>query len=163
MNPILMREQHFILLSKKNKDMKKLNCVLLVDDDEPTNFLNQMLVEEAGCAKHIEVAQGGESALDYLINSENDLNKNFPCPDLIFLDINMPAMDGWEFLEKYRQLETKRKDTIILVMLTTSLFPEDKLRAERMPEISGFENKPLTPEAVTRIIEKYFPDNVNAE
>ena len=136
---------------------KKLNCVLLVDDDEPTNFLNQMLVEEVGCAQHIEVAQGGEVALDYLTNSESAENK-YPCPDLIFLDINMPAMNGWEFLEKYRELEKKHKGKVILVMLTTSLFPEDKIKAEAMPEISGFENKPLTPEALQRIMQKYFPD-----
>jgi CheY-like chemotaxis protein len=139
--------------------MKKLNCVLLVDDDEPTNFLNQMLVEEVGCAQHIEVAQGGELALDYLTNSESAENK-YPCPDLIFLDINMPAMNGWEFLEKYRELEKKHKGKVILVMLTTSLFPEDKLRAEAMPEISGFEHKPLTPEALKRIMQKYFPENL---
>lgn len=136
---------------------KKLNCVLLVDDDEPTNFLNQMLMEEVGCAQHIEVAQGGEIALDYLTNSESAENK-YPCPDLIFLDINMPAMNGWEFLEKYRELEKKHKGKVILVMLTTSLFPEDKIKAEAMPEISGFENKPLTPEALQRIMQKYFPD-----
>ncbi|MDB5280213.1 MAG: response regulator receiver protein [Ferruginibacter sp.] len=140
----------------------KLNCVLLVDDDEPTNFLNQMLVEETGCAQHIQVAQGGEIALDYLTNSEDATmnDDNFPCPDLIFLDINMPVMNGWEFLEKYRQLKIKHKVKVVLVMLTTSLFPEDKLRAEAIPEISGFENKPLTPEAWERIMQKYFPDKV---
>lgn len=151
---------HFSI--QKNKTMKtKLNCVLLIDDDEPTNFLNQMLVEEADCARHIQVAQSGEIAIDYLTNSDEPANNNksFPCPDLIFLDINMPAMNGWEFLEKYRELEKKQKGKIILVMLTTSLFPEDMARAEANPEISGFENKPLTPEAFNRIIQKYFQED----
>lgn len=140
---------------------RKLNCVLLIDDDEATNFLNHELVSETGCAEHIEVAQSGSKALEYLTNAEKHSekqDKDFPCPELIFLDINMPAMNGWEFLDKYRSLENKHKGNVIVVMLTTSLFPDDKKRAEEMPEISGFENKPLTPEAIERIIKKHFPD-----
>jgi len=142
---------------------KKLNCVLLIDDDEATNFLNQELVSETGCTEHIEVAQSGSKALEYLTHADEHCGKNssdFPCPELIFLDINMPAMNGWEFLEKYRKLENKHKGNVIVVMLTTSLFPDDKRRAETIPEISGFENKPLTPEAIERIVKKYFPDRV---
>ena len=66
----------------------------------------------------------------------------------------MPAMDGWEFLDEYKKLNIETR--IIVVMLTTSLFPEDKLRAEKIPEISGFENKPLTEEKLTGVLEKYF-------
>ncbi|MBC7949103.1 MAG: response regulator [Chitinophagaceae bacterium] len=133
----------------------KLNCVLVIDDDEPTNFFTQMILEESGCTENIRVLQSGQEALDYLPKSESEKgNTDYPCPDLIFLDINMPAMDGWEFLEEYRKLNVSRK--IIVVMLTTSLFPEDKLRATAIPEISGFENKPLTPEKITAVMEKYF-------
>jgi CheY-like chemotaxis protein len=139
---------------------QKLNCVLVIDDDEPTNYFTQMILEESGCAKHIMMMQSGREALEYLPKSEqaglgNDLH---PCPDLIFLDINMPAMDGWEFLDEYRKLNVG--SSTIVVMLTTSLFPEDKLRAEKMPEISGFENKPLTAEKINAVLEKYFiPQN----
>jgi CheY-like chemotaxis protein len=135
---------------------QKLNCVLVIDDDEPTNFFTQMILEESGCTHHIRMVQSGREALDYLANSEkpgSDPNL-YPSPDLIFLDINMPAMDGWEFLEEYKKLNVDSR--IIVVMLTTSLFPEDKLKAERMSEISGFENKPLTMEKLTAVIEKYF-------
>ncbi|MEP7376760.1 MAG: response regulator [Chitinophagaceae bacterium] len=139
---------------------QKLNCVLVIDDDEPTNFFTQMILEESGCTHHIKIAQSGQEALDYLIQSEAGNNPVlYPCPDLIFLDINMPAMDGWEFLEECKKLNVDSR--IIVVMLTTSLFPEDKLRAERMPEISGFENKPLTEEKVAAVLEKYFT-NVTA-
>lgn len=134
----------------------KLNCVLVIDDDEPTNFFTRMILEESGCVNHIQVMQSGQEALDYLAKSEQAESDAslYPSPDLIFLDINMPAMDGWEFLAEYRKLSVKSK--IIVVMLTTSLFPEDKLKAEEMPEIFGFENKPLTLEKLNMVLGKYF-------
>jgi CheY-like chemotaxis protein len=135
---------------------QKLNCVLVIDDDEPTNFFTRMILEESGCAEHIMIIQSGQEALDYLAKSEDagcDANL-YPNPDLIFLDINMPAMDGWEFLEEYKKLNADSR--IIIVMLTTSLFPEDKVRAGQMPEISGFEHKPLTAEKLADVVEKYF-------
>ena len=134
----------------------KLNCVLVIDDDEPTNFFTRMIIEESGCTNHIKVMQSGQEALDYLVKSKQAGSDagSYPSPDLILLDINMPAMDGWEFLDEYKKLNVENR--IIVVMLTTSLFPEDKLRAEKIPEISGFENKPLTEEKLTAVLEKYF-------
>ena len=136
----------------------KLNCVLVIDDDEPTNFFNQMIVEQANCTESVKVAQSGHEALEYLSTSVKLAcqNREYPCPDLIFLDINMPAMDGWEFLERYRELEKQRKNQVIVVMLTTSLFQEDMLKAQGMAEITAFENKPLTPEKLENILNKHF-------
>jgi CheY-like chemotaxis protein len=138
---------------------KKLKCILLIDDDEPTNYISKMLIEEAGCAEHVEVAQSGQKALDYLTSSENAHcdDSEFPCPDLIFLDINMPAMNGWEFLEKYEGLPVACRGNVIMVMLTTSLNPEDKQKASEIPDISGFESKPLTSEKLERILRKHYP------
>lgn len=134
----------------------KLNCVLVIDDDEPTNFFTEMILQEAGCVKHIKLVQSGQEALDYLTKSEltGSDPETHPSPDLIFLDINMPAMNGWEFLEEYRKLQIAER--IIVVMLTTSLFPEDKSKADETPEISGFENKPLTAEKIAAILDKHF-------
>jgi CheY-like chemotaxis protein len=135
----------------------KLNCVLVIDDDEPTNYFNQLLLEKAGCASYIKVAQSGQEALDYLTHSQEFTEgERFPCPDLILLDINMPAMDGWEFLEKYKKMSKEHKGRIIVVMLTTSLLQEDIAKARATPEISGFEHKPLTVENLNRILDKYF-------
>jgi CheY-like chemotaxis protein len=139
---------------------QKLNCILVIDDDEPTNFFSRIILEEADCCNHIKTVQSGQEALDYLAQSEKpgaDPNL-YPSPDLIFLDINMPAMNGWEFLDEYRKLNIAPQHKIIMVMLTTSLFPEDKAKAGRSPEISGFENKPLTQDKLERILKTYFVD-----
>jgi CheY-like chemotaxis protein len=136
--------------------IQKLKCILVIDDDEPTNFFTQMILEEMNCAEHIKTVQGGQEALEYLGKSESGGSDPhlYPGPDLVFLDINMPAMNGWEFLEEYKKMSVKHR--IIMVMLTTSLFPEDRAKAGSTPEISGFENKPLTAAKVKAVLEKYF-------
>lgn len=142
----------------------KLNCVLLIDDDEPTNFLTKMILEEIDCAKSVHVEQSGMSALKYLTSAKNcdKKDKDSACPDLIFLDINMPAMNGWEFLEQYSLLEKQHKANVVVVMLTTSLNPDDRAKAETIPDVSGFETKPLTVEKLEAILAKYFPKVVSA-
>ena len=136
----------------------KLNCILLIDDDEPTNFLSRLIVEEAQCAHHVQVEDSGEGALSFLSKLKDDADSNCqPCPELIFLDINMPAMNGWEFLERYMNLDEQQKANVVVVMLTTSLNPDDNLKAETLPDVSGFENKPLTKEKLEYILQKYFP------
>jgi CheY-like chemotaxis protein len=138
--------------------MKKLNCILLVDDDEPTNFLNKMILEDVNCAEAIEVAESGQSALKYLESASE--NGYPPSPDLIFLDINMPAMNGWEFLEQYSNLDQQHKANVVIVMLTTSLNPDDRAKASKIEDVSGFETKPLTAEKLQSILNKYFPNEM---
>lgn len=134
--------------------MKQLNCILLIDDDEATNFLNKMTLERSACASHIRVATSGRAALNYLRGGAVDCIR----PDLIFLDINMPAMDGWEFLEQYRLLPPEKKADTVLIMLTTSLNPDDEKRTLAIPEVSGFEHKPLNHARLARLLKKYFGD-----
>lgn len=132
---------------------------MLIDDDEPTNYLSKMVVASTGCTDSIHVATSGEKALSYLTSGKEipEGSGTFPGPDLIFLDINMPAMNGWEFLEQYKKLDPQHKGNIVIIMLTTSLNPDDKWKSGEMTEIAGFENKPLTKEKLERILARYFP------
>ncbi|GAB3332076.1 response regulator [Marivirga atlantica] len=134
--------------------LKQINCVLLVDDDEATNFINQMVIEESCCAEKIVVRESGFEALEYLTSTENG---EHPQPDLIFLDINMPGMDGFEFLEEYEKLTTEQKGKHVVVMLTTSVNPDDKDRAAKFKEVDQFMHKPLTSEMFVEVMEKHFP------
>nr|WP_315164859.1 response regulator [uncultured Flavobacterium sp.] len=139
---------------------KKLNCVLLIDDDKGTNFINQMIIKKAGITDHIQTVLNGKEAIDFITNKgkfEKD-DDVYPQPMLTLLDINMPVMDGWEFLEVYHQLEDYQKGKIIIVMLTTSLNPDDKKRAQEIEDVSDFKNKPLSLETINNIMETHFPD-----
>lgn len=137
----------------------KLNCILLVDDDEPTNFLNQMVIEELDITEHIRVAQNGQQALSYLKKTGIG-DEQFPLPDLILLDINMPAMNGWEFLQHYSNLPAHQKANVVIVMLTTSLNPDDRAKAQEISDVTGFETKPLTVDKLQALLERYFPQVV---
>jgi CheY-like chemotaxis protein len=132
---------------------EKIDTVLLVDDDAGTNFLNRMVLEDAEVAKQIQTVLNGKEAIQFLANVEKE---ELSDPMLILLDINMPVMDGWEFLNAYRELNGKPKRDIIIVMLTTSLNPADKERAESISEIAGFKTKPLSREMLHEILTTYF-------
>ena len=135
--------------------MKKLNCILLVDDDETTNFYNHYLLKKAEVAESIQIVKNGKEALNYLTNHSGEAGA-YPQPDLIFLDINMPVMDGFEFLEAYSQLDEKIKGKVVVCMLTTSLHEDDLNRAKQFVELSDYLYKPLKNEGLLEIIEKHF-------
>lgn len=142
--------------------MKKLNSVLLIDDDMATNFISKMLIKKAGITDHIETVLNGKQALEYLTNTGKYERSDgiYPKPMLILLDINMPVMDGWEFAEAFAKLDENQKGSIIIVMLTSSLNPDDKERASNLSVISGFQNKVLTMEGLTSIMNTFFPEHL---
>lgn len=109
---------------------------LLIDDDEPTNFISTMVIDEARCARHLEIADGGLKALNYLqkASAETVVQDNFILPDLVFLDINMPPMNGWDFFSEFKKIKNEGSAKPVIIMLTTSLNPDDKHRAENIPE-----------------------------
>jgi CheY-like chemotaxis protein len=135
--------------------MSQIPCILLVDDDLSTNYLNRRLLQRLNVTTQVREALNGEEALQVLVTSCTD-SDNPTCPALIFLDVNMPVMGGFEFLEAYYKLPLAQQRAIVIVMLTTSLHPHDVQRAESLP-VAGFLNKPLTAEKVAQVVADYFP------
>jgi CheY-like chemotaxis protein len=131
--------------------MDYFNAVLLVDDDDATNFYHEIVLEEWGKAKKVYVAVNGKFAIDFL--KEHD-SFRYERPSLILLDINMPVMDGFEFLEAYRTLDEELKASFVVVMLTTSLHPNDQNRAHDFSELRGYINKPLSTEQLDAILQQ---------
>jgi CheY-like chemotaxis protein len=133
--------------------MQKLTCALLVDDDQTTNYLNQLLLKRLDVTDKLLIAINGQEALNLLTEHCHDVTDE--CPVLILLDIKMPVMDGFAFLEAYDKLPLPQKQAIIIVMLTTSLHPQDVDRVQKL-NIAGFLNKPLTEAKVNEILKNYF-------
>lgn len=127
--------------------MKKLKEILLIDDSRGTNSLNERLLKRMEVVDEISIALNGKQALDHLFTK----NKNgiYPEPDLILLDINMPVMDGFQFLEEY---EKRIKASRIIVMLTTSISESDQNKANNFSSIMSYIFKPLTKEKITELI-----------
>lgn len=131
---------------------KKLECILLVDDDHEDCFFHQIVIKKMNITNSIEVARNGLEALDFL-KKDGGIT-----PELIFLDINMPKMNGWEFLEHYKHLDPKQKARITILMLTTSANPDDVIKAQEMEDVTGYKTKPLSVEMLNDILEKHFSD-----
>ncbi len=137
--------------------MTKLLSILLVDDDKTTNFVNQLLLEDMEVTRQVLVSLNGLQALELL----RQVCNNSSCPELILLDINMPVMNGFEFLKAYQGLEFAHKQSVIIVMLTTSLNPKDIEQINLFP-IKGFLSKPLTEEKVRALLHTHFNQDLPA-
>ena len=131
----------------------RLNWVLIIDDDDASNFFTRMILEEWGHVRNTQIVESGMEALEYLkaTKKHNDV-----LPDLIFLDINMPGMDGWEFIEEYKKFDKELQSKIIIVMLTTSDNPDHKMLAKTHDVVAGYRTKPLTKDMLKDIVDKYF-------
>ena len=143
------------------KKISGLDCIILVDDDDITNYLHKRLITKSNLDVQIKVNSNSEDALIYLkkISQEqmNDINENkAPRPGIIFLDINMPIMDGWEFIDEYKKLPEDIKSNIIITMLTTSVNPDDEKMANSIPEINYFLQKPLTEKKLSDTINMFY-------
>lgn len=137
--------------------MKKINCIMLIDDNPADNEFHTIAIKEADVCNIVKVVTNGKQALEYLKKSHDPgQGEEFPSPNLIYLDVNMPGMSGFEFLEEYQKLNEKLKSSIIIVMLTVSLNPDDREKAIGLKEVAQFENKPLTAEVVRTTVGKYF-------
>lgn len=133
--------------------MNKFDQILLVDDDYISNLLTRLLIEDLHLARQILVATHGEEALALIREHCLPANSNDTsgCPVLILLDINMPVMDGFEFLEAFSQLKAQLPVDVHVIMLTSSLNTKDLARASQY-KIAGYLEKPLTEEKLQSVL-----------
>lgn len=127
--------------------MKKISFILLVDDDPIANYLTEKLLDKLLITAKIRVAINGEQALD-IIKEEDPV-----CPDLILLDINMPVMNGLEFLQMYTKGDCMGNKKAQIAVLTTSTHPED-FKEITSYGINYILEKPLTEEKILEVLEK---------
>ena len=132
---------------------KSVNCVLLVDDDRATNFFNQRVVNRHEGFDKVNTVQSGIAALEYLneVKSNNAIK-----PDLIFLDINMPAMNGWEFLTEFSKLDIGLTRGIKIILLSTSSNPDDVRQSIKNHSVDDFINKPLSLDLLDDVLSNHF-------
>lgn len=130
--------------------MKKISTVYIIDDDDDFQFLTRFAIEESQLAENIETFFYGYKALEALENLASNKDR---LPDLILLDLNMPVMDGWEFLKEFCTLKNKLEKDISIYIVSSSIDPEDMERAKSINEVTDFVIKPVVEEKFIEMVE----------
>lgn len=142
---------------ESNQTMKKfdnLKSILLVDDDEASNFLHSIFINKLGLDIDINSALNGQEALDFILDKGVE-KVELPC--MVLLDLRMPVMDGWEFMRNYEeQVPQALKDQITIVLVTISDNKDDKDRADANIHIADYSRKPLSDATFKKLINRHF-------
>ncbi len=137
-----------------------VNRIMLVDDDEITNFINEELIERMGVADKLVVCSDGQEALDHI--AEVCLAQGEEFPKVIFLDLNMPRVDGLEFLRQFGGFPKNQAQNTSIALLTTSSRKEDFLNALSLsPNIKAFIEKPLDEKKISLFIAEHAPGSAS--
>lgn len=134
---------------------KKIECIILIDDNKHDNFFHRIVIEESGLCEQVMEFEDPVEALEFFKNDYPNARLENSNPWLVFLDINMPKMDGFEFMEKYNKLPDKNRADLVIMMLTTSKMKDEMDRAKNLG-VKEFYNKPLEPEMLQDIIDKSY-------
>ncbi len=131
---------------------KKYFSVMLIDDNEIDNLINQKMIEASNISEHIYIHSGAKSAIEFLRNIEKlpDMAHKI-LPDIIFLDIDMPLMDGFQFLDLFDKLHDSTKKHCKIVMLTSSINPQDISKSKNYIYVKKYINKPLTQQNINSL------------
>jgi CheY-like chemotaxis protein len=124
---------------------------MLIDDNEIDNLINQKMIEAASITDNIYTHTGAKSAIEFLKNMERLDVAEKVLPDVIFLDIDMPLMDGFQFLDEFEKLSDTTKTKCKIVMLTSSINPQDFNRSKKYDNVKLYLNKPLSHESIQKL------------
>ena len=127
--------------------MKKLKNIMLIDDNIHANYFNEIKLQQNNACDKITIFMNGKEALDYLVNNkETDV-------DLILLDINMPVMNGWQFLSNIERVWREIDKSIPIFILSSSVNTYDKQKSAEYKCVKGFINKPLNDNDLKEMID----------
>jgi len=132
-----------------------LQKVICIDDDPIALLLSKLVISKANFASKIITLPNGQEAIEYLEKEETRIeNKNSAQTLLILLDLNMPVMDGWEFLEQFNQRLYEEYNDAKIILLSSSIDPNDIRKSKNFEMVMDFFPKPLTKEILQEILEK---------
>lgn len=131
--------------------MDHIKNLALIDDDELFVFLTKMTIEETNLVDLIKVFRNGLDAINFLKENSNDPDQ---LPEVILLDISMPVMDGWQFIEEYIKLKPRIGKKITIYIVSSSISPKDLAKAKSISEVTDYIIKPMTKEALIEIIKR---------
>jgi len=129
--------------------MKMIDTLCIVDDDGMFQMLTQIIIEKTQRVQKIKIFSNGKEAIDFL-NSVHDQPDKLP--EIILLDLNMPIMDGWGFLEEYLLLKPRIGKEILIYIVSSSIDPEDIERARKISEVTDYVIKPVTQEKFINLL-----------
>ena len=129
--------------------MRPINLVALIDDDEIIQFIGTKVIESTNLVDRIKTFSNGEEAINFL--KSNSKNPDL-LPEIILLDLNMPIMNGFEFLEKFIMLEPKLGKKITIYVVSSSVSPIDIEKLNKISEVSDYIIKPITKEKFEKIV-----------
>lgn len=129
---------------------RPINLVALIDDNEIDNFIGKKIIESTMLVNNIKVFSGGQKAIDFLIANATEPDS---LPEIIFLDLNIPEMDGFEFLAEYIRQKPRIGKKINIYVLTSLLVQRDHDRIKSIDIVLDFIEKPFTREKFKNILE----------
>lgn len=135
-------------------DKPPAKTILFIDDDEISNFVSVKTIEDANIAERIISVTSAREGLDLLLGYIEGREQYVP--DLIFLDINMPVMSGWDFLDEYRTFKDKLNKEITIIILTSSVYQHDKEKASTFEDVDDYTLKPLSISDLLIFRDKYL-------
>tara|TARA_B110000902_G_C14187753_1_gene542974 strand:- start:221 stop:634 length:414 start_codon:yes stop_codon:yes gene_type:complete len=132
--------------------IKKIPLMGIIDDDTIYQFILTSIINKNRLAENILSFSDGEKAIQYFMDNKTNSEK---IPDILFLDVNMPIMDGWMFIEEYARIKKEIIKKTAIFMLSSSVNPIDIERAGKIAEISDYIIKPIKLEEVKRIFDNH--------
>ncbi len=127
--------------------------ILIIDDDEINNFIAVKLIDKIEPKADINTCLNGVEGINFILER---LDKQDQIPDIIFLDINMPVMNGWEFLDEYEKIKDQINKQVVINMLSSSVYNDDISKAETYTTVDKFLSKPLTIDKIKNIYSNIY-------